>query len=182
MSRKYKFHNPDGIYFITYTVVNCIDVFTRIEYRNVLIDSWKYCQKQKGLEIYAWVIMTNHVHMIVGSLNNQLSEIIGQIKSFTSTELHKHIENNPKESRKQWMLSIMKDIGEKNKNNNDFQFWQQHNQPVELSSNYLMDQKLDYIHNNPVVAGFVENPEDYAYSSARDYAGGKGMIDIVLIQ
>ena len=182
MSQKYKFYNKSDLYFVTYTVVNWIDIFTRYIYRNVLLDSWNYCIKTKGLKIYAWVIMTNHVHMIISSEKEELSPIMRDMKSFTSTKLKKLITENPAESRKNWILKILKDAGTKNKHNKGFQLWQQHNHPVLLDSNYLLDQKLDYIHNNPVKAEIVENPEDYLYSSARDYAGVKGLIDIELIE
>ena len=71
--------------------------------------------------------------------------------------------------------------GERNPNNQTYQFWQQHNKPLELSHNKMMDQKLEYIHDNPVKAGYVYNAEDYVYSSAIDYAGGKGLIPICFI-
>ncbi len=100
----------------------------------------------------------------------------------TTTTLRKTISENPQESRKKWMLQLMKNRGIKNKNNNDFQLWQQYNQPILLDSNYLREQKLNYIHNNPVKAGIVENPEDYLYSSAKDYAGMKGLVEIEIIE
>jgi hypothetical protein len=80
------------------------------------------------------------------------------------------------------MLWMMERAGKKNGNNNDFQFWQQHNHPIELNSNLLLQQKLNYVHLNPVEAGFVEHPEAYLYSSARDYAGDKGLLDLILIE
>ncbi|MFM7983128.1 MAG: transposase [Candidatus Fonsibacter sp.] len=88
---------------------------------------------------------------------------------------------NIQESRKEWMLSMFKNAGEYNTNNKNFQFWKQDNKPIELWSNEVLDQKLDYLHNNPVVEGIVEKPEDYLYSSARDYAGIKGLLQIELI-
>ena len=182
MSRKYKFYDKNDLYFITYTCVHWIDLFTRDIYRKVLLDSWNYCIKNKGLRIFAWCIMTNHVHMIISSNKDELSSIIRDMKSFTSTTLRKTISENPQESRKKWMLQLMKNSGIKNKNNNDFQLWQQHNHPILLDSNYLMEQKLNYIHNNPVKAGIVENPEDYLYSSAKDYAGMKGLVEIEIIE
>ncbi len=182
MSRKYKFYEKTDIYFVTYSVIQWIDVFTRNEYRDVLLDSWNYCIRNKGLKIYAWCIMTNHVHMIISSEKDELSDIMRDMKSFTSTTIKKMIQGNPVESRKLWMLKLMRDAGMKNKNNNAFQLWQQHNHPILLDSNFLLDQKLDYIHNNPVKAGFVDEPEAYLYSSARDYAGVKGLIDVELIE
>jgi hypothetical protein len=120
--------------------------------------------------------------MIISSKEEELSNIMRDMKSYTSTTLRKAIAENIQESRKEWMLKMIITTGSKNKNNKDFQFWQQHSHPILLYSNYLIDQKLEYIHNNPVKAGFVENPEDYIYSSARDYAGIKGMIDIELVE
>jgi REP element-mobilizing transposase RayT len=182
MSRKYKFHNPESLYFISFATVYWIDVFIRNEYKWVMLDSWEYCKKEKGLDIYAWIIMTNHIHMIVGSKTNKLENIIRDMKSFTSRKLRECISKNMKESRREWMLKMMKQAGTTNSNNRGFQLWQQNNNPIELYDNRIMEQKLDYLHNNPVVGGIVDEPEDYVFSSARDYAGKKGLIEIELIQ
>ncbi len=181
MSRKYKFFDKSELYFVTYTVISWIDVFTRNIYKDVMLDSWNFCMKHKGLKIHAWCIMTNHVHMIVSSEQDELSNIMRDMKSFTSTTLKRIITENPQESRKKWMLSMMKSAGVKNNNNDAFQLWQQHNHPIILDTNRLIDQKLNYIHDNPVKEGFVDEPEDYLYSSAKDYVGIKGLIDIELI-
>jgi putative transposase len=86
------------------------------------------------------------------------------------------------ESKRDWMMWMMKRAGSKNNRNNDFQFWLQDNHPVELSSNEMMQQRLDYIHRNPVKAGFVDDPSHWLHSSARDYSGfDKGRIDLILI-
>ena len=146
-----------------------------------MLDSWNYCMKNKGLKIHSWCIMTNHVHMIVSSEQEELSNIMRDMKSYTSTTLKKTISNNPNESRKRWILEMMKLAGSSNNNNKGFQFWQQHNHPLILNTNKLIEQKLNYIHNNPVKAGFVDKPEEYLYSSARDYIGIKGLIDVELI-
>ena len=182
MSNKYKFYEKEDLYFVTFSVVNWIDVFTRNIYKEVLLDSWEYCRKEKGLIIYAWCIMTNHIHMIISSQKNELSDIMRDMKSFTSTRLRKDISENPEESGKTWMLSLMNQKGLENKNNSDFQFWQQDNHPILLDTNYLIDQKLNYIHDNPVKAGFVENQEDYLYSSARDYCGINGLVTVEIIE
>lgn len=182
MSEKYKFYDKEDLYFVTFTVVDWIDVFTKNIYREVLLDSWQYCMKEKGLVVHAWCIMTNHVHMIISSRGDELSTIMRDMKSHTSTTLRKLITESREESRKEWMLHMMNMKGEHNSNNKNFQFWQQHNHPILLDSNYLMEQKLDYIHHNPVKAGFVEKPEDYLYSSARDYCGEKRRLNIELIE
>jgi len=117
--------------------------------------------------------------MIIGCEKQfNLWEIVRDMKSFTSTQLKKAIINNPAESRKDWILEIMTNTGQLNSNNRSFQFWQQHNHPIELINYKITRQKLDYLHNNPVEEGFVVEAEDFLYSSARDYAGKKGLIDI----
>lgn len=179
MSNKYKFHDPDGIYFITFAVVGWVDVFKRDEYRNILINSFNYCTNKKGLVIHAWVIMTNHVHMIISRKGQMpLEHIMRDMKKFTSVEVIHTIEKSTVESRKEWMLSIFAVFGKANSNNVKFQFWQQDNHPVELVGNKQIEQKTDYIHENPVKHGFTNLPECYDWSSAIDYTGGKGLVDI----
>ena len=185
MSTKYKFRDQTKPYFVTLTVVNWIDVFTRPVYRDVIIQSLKYCQKEKGLEIYAWCLMTNHLHLIIGTLGiMKMEDILRDFKSFTSRRIRKILEDiTLAESRRLWMLTMMQKAGMKNSNNRDFQFWQQNNHPVELDTNKTIDQRLEYIHANPVEAGFVDSPDKWRYSSAQDYYGsGHGEIDIIFIE
>lgn len=178
MSRKYKFHDQDKLYFISFATVHWIDVFVREEYMQIIIDSLKFCQQKKGLEIYGWCIMPSHVHMIIGSNKNKLEDIVRDLKSFTSTALRKSIQDNVQESRKEWIIWMMERAGKKNGNNNDWQFWQQHNKPLEIKDQEMFDKTLEYIHLNPVMAGFAINPEDWKYSSARDFSGVKGLIEL----
>ena len=182
MSTKYKIKDQEKLYFISFSVVYWIDVFIRNEYKSVLLESIEYCQKNKGLEVFGWCIMTSHVHMIISTSDKNIEDIVRDFKSFTSTTLRKSITQHPQESRKEWILWMMQRAGVKNGNNKDYQFWQQSYHPIELWDNYMMQQKLDYIHQNPVDAGFVDKPEHYVYSSARDYAGENGLLDIKLIQ
>jgi REP element-mobilizing transposase RayT len=166
MSRKYKFYNPNGVYFVSFATVNWIDVFTRRVYKDIVVESLNYCIQEKGLVVYAWVIMSNHVHM-------------RDLKRHTSKTILKEIEENPQESRKEWMLWMFRRAGEKNCNNSKYQFWQQHNQPEELGREaYAIDRAIAYIHENPIRAGFTDRAEEYPYSSAVDFAGGKGLVHI----
>jgi REP element-mobilizing transposase RayT len=178
MSRKYKFHDNDKLYFISFATVYWIDVFVREEYNQIMIESWKHCQKNKGLEIYGWSIMPSHIHMIIGSKKNKLEDIVRDMKRHTSLELRTAIKNNNLESRKEWMIWMMERAGKKNGNNNNWQFWQQHNKPIEIKHQEMFDKTLEYIHLNPVMAGFVIKSEDWKYSSARDFCGLKGLIDL----
>jgi len=84
--------------------------------------------------------------------------------------------------RKEWMLKAMHKSGRAKTNNKDFQFWMQHNHPIEMNSNEIIDSRLKYIHQNPVTAGFVDEPKEWRYSSARDYEGEKGFIDILFLE
>jgi REP element-mobilizing transposase RayT len=179
MARKYSINDQDQFYFVTFTVVHWIDVFIRNEYKEIFIDSIKYCQKEKGLLVGAWCIMTNHIHLIIGTKgDNKLEDIIRDLKSYTSRHIRKFIQHNQQESRKEWMLWMMERAGKKLSNNKDFQFWLQHNHPIALVNSDILLQRLNYLHNNPIVAGFVYEPQHWRFSSAIDYSGGKGLIDL----
>ncbi|GGK76514.1 transposase [Rufibacter glacialis] len=182
MSRSYKVRNQQSLYFVSFATVNWIDVFTRREYRDIFVESLQFCIKHKGLEVYAWCLMSNHVHLIIGSTGEKLENILRDLKRHTSKELTKAIEENSRESRRAWMLWMFERAGTKNPNNTKYQFWQQQNHPIELSSNVMVEQRLEYLHQNPVVAGWVEEPEHYLYSSARDYAGLKGLVEVLLVE
>ncbi|WP_163323670.1 REP-associated tyrosine transposase [Draconibacterium mangrovi] len=176
MSRKYKFHNPDGIYFVSFAVEGWVDVFTRNEYKNILVENLKYCQKYKGLEIFAWCIMTNHLHLVIRTKEvASLSDILRDYKKYTSKAIKSAIVENLQESRKEWLL-------EQFETSEGFRFWRSDNKPIELWSNTVIDQKIAYIHQNPVEAGLVFNAEDYVYSSASDYAGEDGLLDIIVVK
>lgn len=182
MSRNYKFRNQEIPHFVTFTTVNWIDALTRPNYKEIILDSLNYCISNKGLKVYAWVIMSNHVHLIIGTNKDAMENIMRDLKRHTSKTILKAIAENPNESRKDWMLWMFERAGQKNSNNLKYQFWQQHNHPIELDNNKIMDQKLDYLHENPVAEGYVFEPHEYKYSSAIDYAGGKGLINIELLQ
>ena len=182
MSRNYKFKNQEGVYFVSFAVVEWIDVFTRNEYKDILLDSLRYCQQEKGMEIYAWCIMSNHVHLIFSSVKEEKPELIlGSFKRFTSKAIVAAIKENPRESRKERLLEKFEEAGRKSSNVKQHQLWRHDNKPIELWSNKVIDEKLNYIHNNPVEEGLVFRAEQYVYCSAIDYAGEKGLLDIVLI-
>ncbi|HEX5651676.1 MAG TPA: transposase [Chitinophagaceae bacterium] len=179
----YKIRNRAAIHFITFAVVEWVDVFTRKIYSDILLDSIRHCQAKKGLELYAWCLMTSHLHLVASAKNSDLSEILRDFKKYTSKQITSAIENNQKESRRNWMLAIFKQQGEKNSRNSKYQFWRQDNRPKELYSAAFSAQKINYIHNNPVVAGIVDRAEDYVHSSARDYFYQKkcGLLDVFFL-
>jgi REP element-mobilizing transposase RayT len=182
MSRSYKFHNPEGLYFVSFAVVDWMDVFTRVEYKEIAVESLKFCQANKGMEIYAWCIMSNHIHLVFRSIKGEQPELLlGDYKRFTSQTIVKTIIASQTESRKDWMLQRFSFAARRSSNVKHYQFWRHDNQPIELSTNAMIDQKIDYVHQNPVVAGWVAEPQEYLYSSARDYAGLKGLIDGIVL-
>jgi putative transposase len=178
VSRKYKFYDKGGLYFVSFATVYWIDIFVREQYFVTMIESLDYCRKNKGLEIYSWCIMPSHVHLIIRAKENNPDIVLGRFKEYTSKQLTKIIEENPQESRKEWMLWMFKRAGQKSSNVKNRQVWQHNNKPIELWSSDVIDQKVEYIHNNPVIAGFVVEPWDWKYSSAKDYSGGRGLLEM----
>ncbi|HKK44327.1 MAG TPA: transposase [Balneolaceae bacterium] len=158
------------INFVTLTVVDWIDVFTRRLYCEFIIENLYYCQKEKGLAIYAYVLMTNHLHLVLLAQQGELGNILRDFKTYTSKKLFEMIKTNPRESRKDWMLNIFMQRGTENNLNRKHQFWQNGNYPVAVYSENVIQQKIDYIHQNPVRSGFVNSPEKYHYSSANPFS------------
>ncbi|GAA3568285.1 REP-associated tyrosine transposase [Snuella lapsa] len=178
MSRKYKFHNPTAAYFISFATVYWLDIFTRQVYFNVLEDNITYCRLEKGMEVFAYCFMPSHVHLIFRSNNEDPSGLIRDFKGYTARKLIKTIQENQQESRKEWLLWMMERAGHNKSNVKQRQFWQQHSKPIELWSEHVIQQKIDYIHNNPVKAGFVTDPVDWKYSSARNYQEDQTVLEI----
>lgn len=172
------------VYFVTMTVVDWVDVFTRPIYKHCVLESLVYCQKHKGLDIYSWVLMSNHLHMLVGlsGEDGSLSDVLRDFKKFTSKKLVELIANNNQESRKDWMLDRFYFAGKNDKKIKNHKFWQDGSYVEDVYSFDFFKQKLEYIHNNPVVLEIVEKPEDYLYSSARNYAGRVGVLDVLIVE
>ncbi len=178
MSHKYKFQNPEGLYFVTCSVINWIDIFTREEYSQVIIESLDYCKKQLGMEIYAWCLMPSHLHLVIRVQGSKPESIIGRFKEFTSKRIQLAVKQNPLESRKDWLVSMFENAALKSSNVKTGKLRQAGNHPVELWSPEVIYQKVEYIHMNPVETGLVIEPQHWKYSSAIDYSRGKGVLDI----
>ena len=174
--------NPGYRYFLTLTVVDWVDIFTRPHYRHIMVDSLKYCQQSKGLELYAWCLMSNHLHLIAGAQEGySLSDILRDMKKFTSKKIVAAMfEIN--ESRRKWMYNRFEYAGKYDRKITNFKFWQDGNEAKEIHTNHFLEQKLRYIHQNPVAAEIVEEPEHYLYSSARDYVGMPGLLEVILLR
>jgi len=153
------------IYFLTITVIEWIDIFTKPSYFKAIVDSLKYCQKNKGLLLYGFVIMTNHIHLLAQSdKKHNLSDIIRDFKHYTTLEIKRLLIKD----KRQYILRLIKHSFSK-KENQKFQIWQRENYPELIESIKFFEQKLNYIHDNPVRKNYVQKPEDWLYSSARNY-------------
>jgi REP element-mobilizing transposase RayT len=181
MSTKYKATIPGEPYFITTTIVNWIDIFTRRNQKQMIVDALAYCQKEKGLEIYAWCLMPSHLHMMCRAQNDDLlSDIMRDFKKFTSKKIIQLIKTEP-ESRREWLLQEFSKACEGLSREQTYKVWQDGYHAELLVTNKFIYQKLNYIHNNPVADGIVFKPEDYMYSSARNYADLDSLLDVIVI-
>ena len=180
MARKgYIIHDQQAVYYMTFTVVGWIDAFSRQCYRDILIESFKYCKKHKGIHLHAYVIMTNHAHLIVSVDEGfSISDFVRDCKKFTAKQILEDIESNGIESRREWMLHQFKYYASRHSRNEKYQLWEHDSHFIELTSPTFTQQKIDYIHQNPVTAGLVYRAEDYVYSSASNYAGIDQIVDV----
>lgn len=177
----YFINDQNAVYFITFTVVDWVDVFTRKEYKVVIVDSLNYCIANKGLEVYAWCLMSNHIHLICkADENSRISDIIRDFKKFTAKTILDKIKTET-ESRRDWMLYRFEFAGKYDNRISKYRFWQDTNHAIQLDNSKLIDQKINYTHENPVRAMIVGRQEDYLYSSARDFSGEKGLVNIQVV-
>ena len=160
----------NDLFFVTLTIVGWIDIFTRNDYRQLIIDNLNYCRKHKGLRVFHYVIMPNHIHLLLTADEKPLSDIFRDFKTYTSKQLFEAISQNTQESRRDWMTELFKKAGRGNPVNKNFQVWQNGNYPVLLYSKEMTEQKINYILQNPVRAGFVAEPEHYVFNSASPHS------------
>ncbi len=168
---RYKIIDPKLPHFITCTVLHWIPVFTRPATVGILLDSLQFLMAD-GLKVYAYVILENHLHLVVQS--EQLDRDIARFKSYTAKQLIAYLSEN-KVSQILEQLAFYKKV---HKKDNAYQFWQEGCHPEWIQNNEMMQQKVDYIHQNPVKRGYVDLPEHWRYSSARNYLGQLGMIEV----
>ena len=179
-SEGYHIRNQGAPHYLTFTIVGWIDLLSRQIYKDLLLESFTYCKKNKNLEVHAFVIMTNHVHTIWTAKDNNLSDVIRDFKTFTSKSFIKIIYETP-ESRREWLLHMFNFYSRQTLANKKFKIWTNNNHPEEIFSQDFFYQKLLYIHQNPVRAGIVYKEIDYMYSSATNYANRKSIFEIDLL-
>ena len=162
-----KINDPEGIYFTTSSSIEWIPIFTSISYFDIMIQSMRYCQKEKNLKIYAYVILENHFHMICQSTD--LSKTMQSLKRHTSSSILRQLEYDQKD----WILNLMKFYKKQHKRDSQHQLWQEGFHPKQIVSDDMFRQKVEYIHYNPVKRGYVELSEHWLYSSAGIIISGK---------
>jgi len=162
VSIDYKIEEQDSLHFVTFQIVKWIDIFTRKIYRDIVVNSLRFCQVNKDLEIYAFVVMSNHLHLLLRNGKSDLSNTIKEFKSFTAKQILKAIDTET-ESRREWMLNLFEFSAKQHKRNEKYQIWTHENHAEIVYSNRFMDSKINYIHENPVQAGIVGRAEDYLY-------------------
>jgi REP element-mobilizing transposase RayT len=170
--------DQNAVYFLTFTVTDWIDIFTRKEYKFEIVNSLNYCIQNKGFTVFAWCLMSNHLHLVCMANNGfKLSDIIRDFKKFTSKSILKLIDEIP-ESRKDWLLYRFEFAGKFDNRIKKYKFWQETNHAILLDNNTMLEQRINYTHENPVRALIVAEPQEYLFSSARDYTGEKGYVDV----
>ena len=182
--RAYSIVSGPEIHFLTLTVVDWLDVFVRPEFVRHVLDSLFFCTQKKGLQLHGWVLMTSHLHLLASPLaGHSLSDILRDFKKFTARQiLDDLLQNRVNESRATAFLRSFAFHGRTNSNNESYQFWQSDNHAVHVHSAGFAEQKLRYIHENPVKAGWVDEPWHYRYSSAVDYmTERKGLVPVNLL-
>ncbi len=180
MGDSYKIFYQNAIYFLTLSIVEWIDIFNCKKQKEMLINSLIYCQKEKGLVIYAWCLMPNHLHLICSvSSEIGMSGFLRDFKKFTSKEIVKLVMNTH-ESSQEWILKQFKSACSHLKRDQEYKVWQDSKQAKIVFSASFFYQKLNYIHNNPVKANLVANPEDYLHSSARNYADLDYLLEVIV--
>lgn len=181
MSTKYKATTSGNAYFITITTAGWVDIFTRTNQNYVIINSLQYCQKYKGLEIYAYCIMSSHIHLLCQAVDGFiLSDVIRDFKKFTAKKIIQTIIEEP-ESRREWLLPHFEKACEHLKRDQKYKVWQNGYHAEIVESNWFIRQKVNYIHNNPVVSKIVTLPEDYYFSSARNYADLSNELEVIVL-
>ncbi|WP_295888358.1 transposase [uncultured Thiohalocapsa sp.] len=169
---RYRFVGDDAPYFMTMTVNHWLPVFTRSDTVEILLDSWRWLQQHEGLRLHGYVILENHLHLVAGAPG--LPGLMRRFKSHTARQIIDLLQA----ARVQTLLDLLALFKRRHKADATYQLWEEGSHPKRIESEMVMRQKLDYIHHNPVKRGYVDLPEHWRWSSARNYAGEPGVIEI----
>jgi len=173
MSRtRYRIFEDEFPYFLTNTVVAWLPIFAHPPFTEIIFDSWRFLQRERGVRIFGHVILENHLHWIAAADN--LSEQVGRFKSYTARRILDELECRGFAA----LLEELRFFKLRHKNDQRYQLWQEGSHPQQIQNEEMMRQKMEYMHNNPLRRGYVEDPLHWRYSSARNYTGGKGFIEV----
>jgi len=161
----YRINAPGQAHFITATIVELLPIFSTSACCDILVASLAHCQQQKDLKIYGWVILDTHFHPVLAA--RELSSVLRDIKSYTAKLLLEQIATEGRE----WLLNELRHYRAAHKSTG-FQVWQEGSHPQAIPTDEIMEQKLDYLHANPVKRGLVASPEHWRYSSAHAWLPG----------
>jgi REP element-mobilizing transposase RayT len=170
---RYRIDETQYPYFLTCTIVGWLPVFTRPEAVEVVLDSWRFLQQNQNMALFGYVILENHLHWIAAA--PRLPAALKSFKMFTARRLIDLLQIHGAEV----ILGQLRALKLPHKTRSQYQFWQEGSHPKQIGNNAVMRQKLDYLHNNPVKRGYVDDPLHWRYSSARNYAGQAGLIEVV---
>ena len=169
---RYKIYEPTAPHFITCTVLHWIPLFTREESVNILLDSFKHLQKTENFKLYAYVILENHLHIVAKS--DDIGKTMAKFKAHTARELLTLLQRENVKT----ILEQLAFYKKAHKGDRTYQVWQEGTKPKLIQNDAVMKNKIDYIHNNPLKRGYVDEAKHWRYSSARDYEGVKGLLDV----
>ena len=171
-SRYRVLQNPSP-HFMTATINHWLPLFTRPVTVNIVLDSWRFLQRESGFQLYGYVILENHLHLIAASAD--LSRDMQRFKAYTAKQIIGHLQ----QSGSARVLELLALLKRPHKTESEYQVWEEGSHPRLIETEAVMRQKLDYIHQNPVKRGYVDLPEHWRYSSARNYAGLEGLVEVV---
>ena len=169
---RYKIFEPTHPHFITCTILHWIPIFTRTQTTDIIFDSLKYLQQTDNLKLYSYVILENHLHLIASS--DDIGKSMRKFKSYTAREILKLLQENNVKT----ILDQLAFYKKAHKKETTYQLWQEGIQPKLIVNDKMMMDRINYIHNNPVKRGYIEDAKCWRYSSARDYEDIKGLIDV----
>ena len=170
---RYRIYETEYPYFMTCTINGWLPVFTRPDAAEIIFDSWRYLQREREFKLFAYVILENHLHLIASAPD--LSDVMQSFKSFTA----KQILDLLKQHGAQRLLHQLRALKLRHKTHSEYQIWQEGSKPKQIQNDELMWQKIEYFQLNPVKRGFVDDAVHWRWSSARNYAGEPGLIEVV---
>ncbi|MEA1913764.1 MAG: transposase [Campylobacterota bacterium] len=172
---RYTISEPTHPYFMTCTILHWIPIFTRIDTTTIIFDSLKYLQQSDNLKLYAYVILENHLHLIASS--HDIAKSMQKFKAHTAKEILSYLQMQNVKT----ILDQLAFYKKAHKKQSTYQLWQEGISPRLIQNDQMMLDRINYIHNNPIKRGYIEEAKYWRYSSARDYEGVKGLIDVCTV-